>query len=568
MFVDSRTLFDSGHHNSSSRNHTNDLYRSIMEGNGGSSAAIAPGSPNPRKRVGSVEPPSADLMVEERSRTPPIRRSVTQTIPLRKEELFRSLGNLTATSPTPVSTRHPGVMPSEWSILSCLLSSYDLYLARLSMIVEQQHRIDVRFFWEKGQHVLELITFKTAMEAFFIPQHQSFAALPQAPDPVPVLGLASLSMTEEEGEGSSQFHLPPSHQQQQQTGSGILGRGGESLTSSTTASAAASSSNKAMRSSLDKRLVTSSSTNALPSPDSANSLSKSNSSTAFPHIDEIELEHVHGLYKLRAELESMLCQPGQSRTRGAFNVDCPPERRLYIQSDRGSGVSTLVRAVCKRNKLNLMTIPIEVDITFKEDLYLHVIEYARAIQPCVVLFDRCDVWWNNQWYNQRGEKFIMWLRTFRQLERESCWFIFSCDSPLEVHHQAFRLYIGFRFCVEFSSKEEDRWKCFTDQFKRLVFGLKNSFEVLPDDIDSTLDSALEAINEACREYAHSMEAFTPSMICEFCERVMKVARKRGISQTKPLEPLDIIDVLPIESDFSFVQSSIESTAPGMIIWRY
>lgn len=280
----------------------------------------------------------------------------------------------------------------------------------------------------------------------------------------------------------------------------------------------------------------------------------------------LDVEKVRGLNRLRGQLEEMLSRPVNDRTRDAFHSECPPNRRLYVQSDRGSGVCTLVRAMCKAHKVNLMVIPVEIDVTFKDDMFLHILEYARLIQPCVVFFDRCDFWWSQHAYPARGEKFIMWMRTFRDLDTENIWFLYSCDSALDIQHIAFRNYISFRNIHEYKLEEEDRWKLYCDNFRRMLHKLRQTYTIVPPNIDDIIESALEEIYEVCREYAHELESFTASMILEFCQRVMESARTRGINQTELVERVEIVSVIPVYNDFTFVRHAISGTEPGAIRW--
>lgn len=281
----------------------------------------------------------------------------------------------------------------------------------------------------------------------------------------------------------------------------------------------------------------------------------------------LRVEDVYGLHRLRGHLEEMLTQPKDISTRNAFTEECPPQRRLFIKSDPGSGVSTLVKAMCKRHKINMLIVPVDIDVTFRDDMFLHIIEYARLIQPCVVLFDRCDAWWSNQWFSTRGEKFIMWLRTFRNIDKDNVSFIFSGSEFIESTHVTFRNYIGFRTCLENGTEENDRLACYCGNFKRMIHNLRESFELLPTDIEEIIEDALSSIYELCKEYAADQQGFTPSMIREFCERVMASARTRGINTTGKLEKLEIVDVIPVYNDFTWVKNCIERTTPGTICWR-
>lgn len=279
---------------------------------------------------------------------------------------------------------------------------------------------------------------------------------------------------------------------------------------------------------------------------------------------------IRGLHKLRAELEVMLVHQTAARTAALYTSGNPPRRTLYVQSKRGSGVYTLVKSMCYTRKFNLIRIHLASDITFTEDMYIHIIDFARLIQPCVVLFDRCDFWFRPESYPMRGEKFVISHCGYPSLPEEEVFFIFSGDTPLPSTHLGFREFISYRHIVESDITLEERTSCFLSVFEAWIGQMRHAgTDAVPEGIDKIIADYLPGLQEACREFADKWEMFTPGMIKVFCDRVIEVARTRANNEALPLpdQPIYIYAAFPIESDFTFVESLIETTTPGRIVWK-
>jgi hypothetical protein len=281
-------------------------------------------------------------------------------------------------------------------------------------------------------------------------------------------------------------------------------------------------------------------------------------------------ELVRGLFKLRGELEQMLLHHSSNRTSAMFPPMLPPSRHLYVQSERGSGVCTLVKAMCQSHKYNFLRMHITTDLTFREDLFTTLIDYARMIQPCVVLFDRCDFWFRTETYQLRGEKFVLSHAGYPSLPSENVFFVFSCETPLPLTGDGFRDFVSYHHVVESPMQADERWKCFRDFFQVWIKNMRDNANELPTNIDQVIAEYMEGLSDYCVTLADRFQHFTPGMIKTFCERVMHTARTRASNEALPLQEhsqIQIQQAFPIEDDFSFTENLIETTTPGRIVWK-
>lgn len=248
----------------------------------------------------------------------------------------------------------------------------------------------------------------------------------------------------------------------------------------------------------------------------------------------------------------------------------PSHRRLYVQSDRGSGVCTLVKSMCNSHKYNFLRIHITSHLRISDEMFTTLIDYARTIQPCVVLFDRCDFWFRPDTYPAYGEKFVLAHGGYPNLAAENVFFIFSCDAPLTTMAEGFREFIAYHHVVESPLNPEERWKCFKDFFSTWIQNMRENAQELPANIDQVIKEYMEGLSAYCLTLAERYDRFTPGMVKTFCERVMHTARTRAANEVLPLHDessIQIQQAFPVEDDFTFTENLIETTTPGRIVWK-
>lgn len=278
-----------------------------------------------------------------------------------------------------------------------------------------------------------------------------------------------------------------------------------------------------------------------------------------------EPDEVIGLYALKSRLDCMLVYPTLSTTRDFFNEFMPPERHLYIASDRGSGVFTLMRAMCKKYSKNLLRLTIGLDGIVSRTFFADVIEYACRIQPCVVMFDRCDPWFDaNPWYSTRAEHFELAYNAANVQSSNDVWFVYSNQTLLLTTDPHFRRFIGYRFAQETGFSLLDLQRCFA------LFLCEMGRQISPTR-DAHLD--MSEITANASAFAKNYKAFTPGMAKEFCMRIFAHARDRAIQRHWIAVPdptctdVDPNEMLPTVEDYTFVTDSIAKICPGQIEWR-
>jgi hypothetical protein len=257
-----------------------------------------------------------------------------------------------------------------------------------------------------------------------------------------------------------------------------------------------------------------------------------------------------------------------------------------------------------------MSKPSDVD-----GFFIHVIEYARQLQPCVVLLDRCDVWFSGDVVNKesghimspggwrpRGQRFVMAIENVPRLAQglDNVWFIVSSAHHLMECDSDFQGWVGRRSLIQTAMLTEERADVFVQAINVLLDGmhecnhdflrqrqshlLEEDERGVPQVDEATVAAVQQQTQQSAQDFAQAKEtaawgfrsislewaeahpAFTPRMVYQYVRRVAEAARCRAMQAAVAERPLEPLDAMPNEDDITTVNGLIACTRPGIIEW--
>jgi hypothetical protein len=159
-------------------------------------------------------------------------------------------------------------------------------------------------------------------------------------------------------------------------------------------------------------------------------------------VPKLALNEVVGLAEVKKRLEEMTMMYASENFRQMFVRGSPPERTLYVRSEKGSGIHTLVNAVCKRTGVNLIRVNYGVEPHWNDKLFVALLDFASAVQPVMIFFDRCDNWFTKEGggYDHRGDKLILALQSHEDIAGRNAdvMFVVSGSTPLANMAEPFK----------------------------------------------------------------------------------------------------------------------------------
>jgi hypothetical protein len=322
---------------------------------------------------------------------------------------------------------------------------------------------------------------------------------------------------------------------------------------------------------------------------------------------------IQGLQTYRTVLEDALVAPLTPATRFLFHSNHRPQRVIFCSSEPGSGIKTHLEQVCSDLHVNTIHISLASEpalgkeFSDADEFFTNVLLYAGLMQPCVVVFDRCDAWFKDQGgYVIRGDRFRMAHRAIPSLVNNSddVWFLFSCDDGLSTMDESFASWVGSRCLHQSSLLPEERAEVFCQFFRAWLASLREAFlkhvqehavapaaattasadsgdedelEVPEFDREAALRQLeleelriMESYSAMSLQWAEHHPQYSPRMVHQYCRQLVDITRQRVLREHKgPL--MHVIDpnrLLPRFGDFEFVDASVEKTMPGTVFWRY
>lgn len=316
------------------------------------------------------------------------------------------------------------------------------------------------------------------------------------------------------------------------------------------------------------------STNGTESPGSRRSVAEISSTDAVPTHD---LEALVGLSRLTERLHRMISAYTDPNTRFLFAPRTAPDRKLYVMSTKGSGVHTAVSGVCKRAGVNLLRVQIPTDISWTDDFFAMLLDYAIAIKPCVILFDRCDFWFMNtrevQGYHLRGRFFEYAYRAHPTIEcgAEDVWFIFSMSRPLSQMPENFQMLVGPRNETHIDPLQvEQVVECLRYEFKKRLESIQqaalDAHPTIQDRTRGYFATAFMSLMQHCGTIGPQFSLYTPGMIHEYVENVFAAARNRVLDAARAdRAAADLYQLIPTGPEIDRVYRTARIITSGCLI---
>lgn len=331
---------------------------------------------------------------------------------------------------------------------------------------------------------------------------------------------------------------------------------------------------------------------------------------------KLALSEVVGLVEVKKRLEEMVIQYTNERVRRIFSSGgTPPERTLFVRSEKGSGVHTLVNAVCKKAGVNLLRVSYALEPKWKDDFFVQLLDFALAVQPAMIFFDRCDHWFMNkgEWWLHRGDRLLQALQGNDQIEsrRADILFVMSCNTDLVAMNEYFIRWVRpYRKVVHIKMGEDESRECLYQALSAHINDIERAAMEIHDNhvqeyggiVDASAGTLareraniqaecqkkrLEMKQLAVKHAEYFADSCTPAMICEFVNKTIDSARLREIRRemngtaAAPSSSIDghgdadlgsdqalnMLRLVPQASDLVKVIRSIDNFGPGTIQWK-
>ena len=314
-------------------------------------------------------------------------------------------------------------------------------------------------------------------------------------------------------------------------------------------------------------------------------------------IPRLALNEVVGLTEVKQRLEEMVMMYASENFRQMFVRGSPPERTLYVRSEKGSGIHTLVNAVCKRTGVNLIRINYGVEPHWNDKLFVALLDFASAVQPVMIFFDRCDNWFTREGegYVHRGDKLILALQSHEDIANRNAdvMFVVSGSTPLSNMTEPFKALVRpFREVTYRGMSNEEAGEClagmlieYANNLEKAVMdrhaqkaqeyeGLMTSATQTDLDASRYQEETRRTFNEIRRQSREGAErlgqgftTFTPAMLKELVNFAVGIARCRELKRSKAAgEECDLISLIPLEVDLVAARDSMKVT-PGSIVYK-
>lgn len=310
---------------------------------------------------------------------------------------------------------------------------------------------------------------------------------------------------------------------------------------------------------------------------------------------KLSIGEIIGLKEVKGQLEMMLVPYIDSRKKLLFSVgqQSQPDRTLFVRSEKGSGIHTLVNAVCKKSGVNLIRVSYGAENEWDNKLFTKLLDFALAIQPVVVFFDRCDAWFakDGEGWRHRGDKFILALEGNASIAngRADVLFVVSaCEYLVSMHprfvqwikpyrsvqHKPFDqveaqqfLYQTLNFHInEIQNTIQTHHNLCMSEYGGLVDAARGEMEQLNRVIKMCDEKRLQT-KELAAKICPNFKSWTPAMISMVVSRAIDIARTRELSRQEPSTHYDIVNLVPTAMDVVTVINSIMRTEPGIIEWK-
>lgn len=323
---------------------------------------------------------------------------------------------------------------------------------------------------------------------------------------------------------------------------------------------------------------------------------------------KLALGEVVGLERARKQLAAMMLQYSDRRFRSVFVKGTPPERTLYVRSETGSGVHTLVNGVCKQAGVNIIRLNYGVEPHWSDKLFVELLDFAMAIQPVLVFFDRCENWFMMEGggYNARGDRFIQALQSHEEISSGEAhiMFVVSSSKPLGALAEPVKNWIKpFREVTHHGMERHEAVRCLeqalvgyvNDLEKAVIESVANQraqeyggvFDAIHDEAAPvSVSSAVAAsafpapeyesgfFNDVRRQVKGSAEQFgerlvtyTPAMIKQVVNKAVDLARTRMLEEAQASgKECDLHFVIPLAYD---IDCALNATVvePGSLKWK-
>lgn len=310
---------------------------------------------------------------------------------------------------------------------------------------------------------------------------------------------------------------------------------------------------------------------------------------------KLSFGEIIGLKEVKSHLEAMLVPFVDPRKKLLFSVgqQSQPERTLFIRSEKGSGIHTLVNATCKKSGVNLIRVNYGAENEWENRFFTKLLDFALAIQPVVVFFDRCDAWFleKGEGWRHRGDKFILALEGNASIAngRADVMFVVSASEYLPSMHPRFSQWIKpYRVAKHTGFTEIEAQQCLyqalTMHINEVQTKIQDQHAINMLEYGGLVDAArgeneqLQKIVKECeikRLQAKDLSAkvgvrfkdWTPAMIALVVNRAIDMARTRELGKSETNTYYDIINLVPTTHDITAVINSIQKTEPGTIVWK-
>lgn len=311
-------------------------------------------------------------------------------------------------------------------------------------------------------------------------------------------------------------------------------------------------------------------------------------------IPKLALDEVVGLSEIKTKLEEMTIMYANESFRQVFVRGSPPERTLYVRSDKGSGIHTLVNAICKRSGVNLIRVNYGVEPHWDDKLFVALLDFASAVQPVMIFFDRCDSWFAaaSEGYRARGDKLILALQSHEDISSRNAdvMFVVSNSTPMAEMADPFKQLIRpFREVTYRGMTEAEAGACLAG----MLLSYANSLEkavmekhaqkaqeyegLMTTAIQSDLDTPkyYEEVfgdirrqsKEGAQRLGKGFTTFTPAMLKELVNKAVDIARNRELKRAAASgEDCDLINLVPLEADLTAARDAVRVT-PGSLVYK-
>ena len=310
---------------------------------------------------------------------------------------------------------------------------------------------------------------------------------------------------------------------------------------------------------------------------------------------KLSIGEIIGLKEVKTQLELMLVPYVDSRKKLLFSVgqQSQPDRTLFVRSEKGSGIHTLVNAVCKKSGVNLIRVSYGTENEWDNKLFTKLLDFALAIQPVAVFFDRCDAWFaeKGEGWRHRGDKFILALEGNALIAngRADVLFVVSASEYLASMHPRFVqwikpyrsvphrpfdqteaqqfLYQALNFHInEIQTAIQAHHNTSMLEYGGLVVAASEEMEQL-NKVNKLCDEKRLQTKELAAKICSHFKGWTPAMISLVVSRAIDMARTRELSRQEPSTHYDIVNLVPTTIDVVAVINSIMKTEPGIIVWK-